>query len=335
MLSVPLSYKHVVSHFVAFMLGQLASHIYGGMRGMPLTTSRITHTTSSTPGSDGTGRVLWAASVLEHHLMQNASLQVAEPSTGVLGNRCDAGTRDATSGIRNACLFSLHVLLRNLARARSLLPLKPFPQARPTFPRTMMENWMERIAPTLPAGSRCFEFGTLPGYAKTIFSNVCKHKHFTVDFSDKVKEDVTQKFQSMYAVNIESGIGAIPEASMDITICTQVFEHLRHPLESARNLYRITAPGGTLVFTVPTAWPYHAGAGFGNYFLYHAQGVRYILQSAGFVIEYLACQGDSWVLASFSEGLGYPHMPKEVAAAADCNNPLQIYVLARKPSKQT
>merc|ERR1712045_794545 len=94
------------------------------------------------------------------------------------------------------------------------------------------------------------------------------------------------------------------------------------------------APGGTLVFTVPTIWPYHIGAGFGNYFLYHAQGVRYILESAGFVIEELACQGDSWVAASFSEGLGYQHMTKEAATAEDCNNPLQILVRARKPSGQ-
>lgn len=44
----------------------------------------------------------------------------------------------------------------------------------------------------------------------------------------------------------------IPPASLDVTLCLSVLEHLTDPLAALRALHRVTAPGGTLLINVPT-----------------------------------------------------------------------------------
>lgn len=44
----------------------------------------------------------------------------------------------------------------------------------------------------------------------------------------------------------------VPDASLDLTMCTSVLEHLWDPLDALRHLRRITRPGGKVLVNVPT-----------------------------------------------------------------------------------
>jgi SAM-dependent methyltransferase len=43
--------------------------------------------------------------------------------------------------------------------------------------------------------------------------------------------------------------------SVDLVITSDIFEHVRHPFRGFAEVFRILAPGGRHVFTVPLAWP--------------------------------------------------------------------------------
>ena len=45
------------------------------------------------------------------------------------------------------------------------------------------------------------------------------------------------------------------DASMDLVISSDIFEHVRGPMTAFAELYRVLRPGGFHVFTVPLLWP--------------------------------------------------------------------------------
>ena len=48
----------------------------------------------------------------------------------------------------------------------------------------------------------------------------------------------------------------LPEASVDVAVCNQVYEHVVTPSQLVRNLYRVMAPGGVCYFAGPNLlWP--------------------------------------------------------------------------------
>jgi len=53
--------------------------------------------------------------------------------------------------------------------------------------------------------------------------------------------------------------GRIPleDSAVDCAIATELFEHLQHPEDVMREIYRVLKPGGTLFFTVPFLWSLH------------------------------------------------------------------------------
>jgi SAM-dependent methyltransferase len=47
-----------------------------------------------------------------------------------------------------------------------------------------------------------------------------------------------------------------PDASFDLIISSDIFEHVRRPLEAFEEIYRVLRPGGRHIFTVPMNWPF-------------------------------------------------------------------------------
>ena len=46
-----------------------------------------------------------------------------------------------------------------------------------------------------------------------------------------------------------------PDASMDLVISSDIFEHVRGPMAAFAELFRVLRPGGYHIFTVPLLWP--------------------------------------------------------------------------------
>ncbi len=106
-------------------------------------------------------------------------------------------------------------------------------------------------------------------------------KRFTV--TEHVKMDVGPGAN----VDIVGSADAIPlpDESFDTVLCTQVFEHLSHPFESAREIYRVLKPGGYFIMTVPQMNELHEEPH--DFFRYTRFGLESLFSEAGFtVVEY-------------------------------------------------
>lgn len=52
--------------------------------------------------------------------------------------------------------------------------------------------------------------------------------------------------------SLPDAMSGIASGSLDLVLCTSVLEHLWEPVETLREARRVTAPGGTCMFNVPT-----------------------------------------------------------------------------------
>jgi SAM-dependent methyltransferase len=72
------------------------------------------------------------------------------------------------------------------------------------------------------------------------------------------------------------------DASFDGVLCTEVLEHVPDPFVAARELFRVTRPGGKVYVTVPQAWGLHYEPN--DYFRYTKYGIMHVLEGVGFSV---------------------------------------------------
>jgi SAM-dependent methyltransferase len=72
----------------------------------------------------------------------------------------------------------------------------------------------------------------------------------------------------------------LPDGSVDSVVCTQVFEHLKYPERSAREIYRVLKTGGHCLVTVPQTNELHEEPH--DYFRYTNFGLQSLFEENGF-----------------------------------------------------
>jgi len=162
------------------------------------------------------------------------------------------------------------------------------------------EAWLERTLQKIPAGSRILDAGA--GEQK--YKQFCTHLDYVAQ--DFAKYDgkgdgrgLQTEFWEQTKLDIVSDITAIPEsdASFDVIMCIEVFEHLPEPIKAIQEFSRLLKPRGYLILTAPFCSlthfaPYHFYTGFNRYFYemhLPANGFEIVeLQVNGNFFEYLA-----------------------------------------------
>jgi ubiquinone/menaquinone biosynthesis C-methylase UbiE len=143
-----------------------------------------------------------------------------------------------------------------------------------TTNETQRREWLQKTLTNLPAGLKILDAGA----GESQYKPFCKHLDYvSQDFSQyDGKGDglglQTKKFDTT-KIDIVSDITAIPvpDASFDVVMCTEVFEHIPNPNKAFEELNRILKKGGYLIITAPFASithfaPYHFATGFNRYF---------------------------------------------------------------------
>lgn len=126
------------------------------------------------------------------------------------------------------------------------------------------DRWVADRARSVELGCRVLDVGAGTAPYKGLFSH-CKYE--TQDF---VQYEGYKGSEGQYAqIDYVSDITAIPvpDESFDVILCTEVLEHVPYPIESLKEMVRVTKPGGRLFITAPLGSglhqePYHFYGGY-------------------------------------------------------------------------
>jgi ubiquinone/menaquinone biosynthesis C-methylase UbiE len=134
--------------------------------------------------------------------------------------------------------------------------------------------WVIQKLKELPQGAKLLDAGA----GELQFKKYCAHlSYVSQDFGkyDGQGNGVGVQMGSWdnNKLDIVSDITDIPVASnaFDAVLCTEVFQHLPHPVNALKELVRVLKPGGVIILTAPFASlthfaPYHFSSGFNRYF---------------------------------------------------------------------
>lgn len=202
-------------------------------------------------------------------------------------------------------------------------------------------QWLAKTLAAIPDGLRILDAGA--GELRN--KQLCSHLIY-------VSQDVCQYEGIGDAKGLQTGtwdtskidlvcdIVAIPQqnASFDVVLCSEVFEHIPDVPMALDEFARLLKPGGKLIITAPFASlvhfaPYHYATGFSRYWYEH------YLPSRNFEIQELTPNGD-WFSFAKQEILRLPGMarrygdwcwPLAYPVAVLC----LIYLLLRGKSKMS
>ncbi len=172
-------------------------------------------------------------------------------------------------------------------------------------------EWLQQTLKQIPSGLRILDAGA--GQLRN--KPLCSHLNY-------VSQDVCEYEGTGDSKGLQMGtwdtsnidlvcdIADIPEAdaSFDVILCSEVFEHLPDALKALDEFARLLKPGGILILTAPFASfvhfaPYHYSTGFSRYWYEHH------LPDKGFGIQELTANGD-WFSYARQEMIRLPSMAR-------------------------
>jgi SAM-dependent methyltransferase len=93
----------------------------------------------------------------------------------------------------------------------------------------------------------------------------------------------------------------VEDAAFDTVLCSYVLEHLEEPGRALAEAWRVLAPGGAAIYTVPHIWHLHEEPR--DFYRFTKHGLAYLFEQAGFeVVEIHPLCGFP---ATFAQQLAY------------------------------
>lgn len=105
-----------------------------------------------------------------------------------------------------------------------------------------------------------------------------RFRHFRLDIEAR---GPVEMLGDAHALPVRAG-------TVDLVLMLEVLEHVRDPRAVLGEVHRVLRPGGRLVFTVPFLWGIHESV---DYWRYTAQGLRELLERAGFRVDVVEPRG--------------------------------------------
>lgn len=105
---------------------------------------------------------------------------------------------------------------------------------------------LARLAKNLAPSARVLDIGAKNALYRTYFSHC---SFLTADIDPRHKPDIVADIHELDR--------AVPEASVDLVICTEVLEHVRSPALAVEQICKALRPGGVLLASTPFTIPYH------------------------------------------------------------------------------
>jgi len=106
--------------------------------------------------------------------------------------------------------------------------------------------------------------------------------------------DLSPRAEDVRFVCSVTDMAPVPSGSYDTVLCSEVLEHVAHPIDAVREFARVLRPGGTVIVTVPFLGRLHEEPNDFQRFTEH--GLRLLLSEAGLEVEFVKPTGS---VASF------------------------------------
>lgn len=136
------------------------------------------------------------------------------------------------------------------------------------FNQTNRDSWIKSQSKQIGKGLNVIDIGAGSAPYRNLFQH-CEYK--TQDLA-KLKDDQLRGYKGYTQIDIVSDITNIPvgDESFDVILCTEVLEHVPHPVLAIKEFSRILKKGGILLLTAPLGSglhqePYHFYGGFTPY----------------------------------------------------------------------
>ncbi len=142
--------------------------------------------------------------------------------------------------------------------------------------RILIQRQIARFAPLLRGDLLDVGAGRSRRYAP-VCTGVTSYK--TMDVSDAGKPDIVGSAEAI----------PLPDASFDSVLCTQVLEHVPHPVKVIEEIFRVLKPGGLCLLTAPQWNELHEVPH--DYFRYTCFGLKTLFEDAGFTVEHIDQRG--------------------------------------------
>ncbi|MBN8547704.1 MAG: methyltransferase domain-containing protein [Deltaproteobacteria bacterium] len=140
------------------------------------------------------------------------------------------------------------------------------------FNQRERDRWVAKKASSLASGTKVLDIGAGTCPYRNLFSH-CEYK--THDFKQYTGEKLggTSEYGHIDYVSDIKSI-PVPDASFDVLLCTEVFEHVPEPIEALREMSRIVKPGGRIFITAPLGsglhqLPFHFYGGYTPHWYQH------------------------------------------------------------------
>jgi SAM-dependent methyltransferase len=159
----------------------------------------------------------------------------------------------------------------------------------PHFLRRLIDPHTEAIEKFIREGAQFSRTGELildAGAGECRFRKFFRSAHYVG--VDLAVGDATWKYSALDAY---ADLARLPfrDQAFDLVLNTQVLEHVREPKVVLAEIFRVLKAEGRLLLTAPQGWYEHQAPH--DYFRFTSFALRYLLESAGFVVEEIKPMG--------------------------------------------
>jgi len=141
--------------------------------------------------------------------------------------------------------------------------------------RVYLERYNRLFAESMKTGARLLDAGAGDAPYKKLFQHL---RYESADF-----EQVDKPYaKSTYVCDLCQRI-PVEDARFDYIVFNQTMEHLREPTKALSELFRVLAPGGRMICTVPLFYEEHEQPF--DFFRYTQFAHRFLFKQAGFEVE--------------------------------------------------
>lgn len=187
--------------------------------------------------------------------------------------------------------------------------------------RVYLERLIREFAGTVPADSLVLDVGAGDAPYRRLFDHA---RYESADF-----EKVAKRYgETTYVCDVTDRI-PVEDGRFGHLLFSQTLEHLKEPALALRELYRVLAPGGAMLCTVPLFYEEHEQPH--DYFRYTQFAHRYLFHDAGFEIEKIEWLEGFFGTCGYMLECIYKYMPTSVPGTVPESLWARAFLAAFKP----